>query len=152
MTVGVVNEIIQELKISYAMEIETVENYLANSINLDGVRAEEIKENLAKDITEELGHARQLGNRIRTLEGSVPGSQSLSKEQGSLQPPEDSTDVVSVIKGVIEAEEGAISQYKRIIKLCDGVDYVTQDLCITLLADEEEHRRLFSGFLKEFEK
>jgi len=152
MTVGVVNEIIQELKISYAMEIETVENYLANSINLDGVRAEEIKENLAKDTTEELGHARQLGSRIRTLEGSVPGSQSLSKEQGSLQPPEDSTDVVSVIKGVIEAEEGAISQYKRIIKLCDGVDYVTQDLCITLLSDEEEHRRLFSGFLKEFEK
>ena len=35
---------------------------------------------------------------------------------------------------------------------CDGIDYVTQDLCITLLADEEQHRREFRGFLMEYEK
>ena len=43
------------------MEIETVLNYLANSINLDGVRAEEIKKSLAADITEKIMHAQQLG-------------------------------------------------------------------------------------------
>ncbi|MHC4879625.1 MAG: hypothetical protein ACYTGL_24485 [Planctomycetota bacterium] len=36
-------EIIEELKVAYWMEIETVTNYIANSINLDGVRAEERK-------------------------------------------------------------------------------------------------------------
>ena len=41
----------------------------------------------------------------------------------------------------VAAEQGAIEQYNKIIKLCDGVDYVTQDLAITNLADEEEHRR-----------
>ena len=39
-----------------------------------------------------------------------------------------------------------------IIKATDGDDYVTQDLCITSLADEEEHRRDFMGFLREYEK
>ena len=57
-----------------------------------------------------------------------------------------------MIKGVIEAENAACEQYSKIIRLCDGVDYVTQDLCITLLADEEQHRREFRGFLMEYER
>ena len=36
-------EIISNLIKSYWMEIETVMNYISNSVNLDGVRAEEIK-------------------------------------------------------------------------------------------------------------
>ena len=36
-------QIIQMLTRAYWMEIETVMNYIANSVNLDGVRAEEIK-------------------------------------------------------------------------------------------------------------
>jgi bacterioferritin len=54
--------------------------------------------------------------------------------------------VVSVIEGVIEAENGAIAQYNKLIKLCDGIDYVTQDLCISLLAMEESHRIEFVVF------
>ena len=50
-------EVIEMLKVSYNMELETVLNYLANSTNPDGVRAEEIKKSLAADITAELGHA-----------------------------------------------------------------------------------------------
>lgn len=52
---------------------------------------------------------------------------------------------------MIAAEDAAIAQYKKIIQLCDGFDYVTQDLCITSLADEEEHRRDFLGYLTEYE-
>lgn len=36
-------EIISNLIKSYWMEIETITNYISNSVNLDGVRAEEIK-------------------------------------------------------------------------------------------------------------
>ncbi len=116
------------------------------------MRAEEIKKSLAADVTEEMSHATQLGNRIKTIDGSIPGSQHFSAVQSTLQPPSDSTDVVTVIKGVIDAEEAAIAQYGKIIRLCDGYDFVTQDLCITLLADEQQHRREFIGFLKEYEK
>jgi bacterioferritin len=146
------NTIIKELQESYQMELETVTNYLAISIDLDGVRAEEIKKALAADITEELMHARQLGERIKQLGGFVPGSLALKFDQKCLQPPKDTTDVTSVIEGVIEAEEGAISQYNKIIRLCDGLDYVTQDLCIRLLTSEEAHKIMFVGFLKEYRK
>lgn len=36
-------KIIELLTKAYWKELETVQNYLANSVNLDGVRAEEIK-------------------------------------------------------------------------------------------------------------
>ena len=142
-------EIIALLTKAYNMEIETVTNYLASSVNLDGVRAEEIKKSLGADITEEITHATRLANRIKQIGGLVPGSKALQMG-GQFQPPEDTTDVVSVIKGVIEAEEEAIAHYNKIIKASDGIDYVTQDLCIQLLASEEEHLIQFRGFLKEY--
>jgi bacterioferritin len=144
------DQIVASLIKAYWMELETVMNYLANSINLDGVRAEEIKKSLAADVQAELGHATQLANRIKTIGGSVPGSSQFQMAQNSLQPPHKSTDVVTVIKGVIDAENAAVEQYNSIIRLCDGVDYVTQDLCIQLLGDEEQHRREFRGFLQEY--
>ncbi len=90
-------EIIQELRTSYWMELETVMNYIANSTNLDGVRAEEIKKSLAADVTAELGHAQALARRIKTLGGIVPGSTEFRASQKSLQPPTKRTDVVAVI-------------------------------------------------------
>src|SRR2546428_6306684 len=145
-------QIIASLQKSYSMEVETVLNYLANSLDLEGVRAEFIKQALATDIQEELGHAQQLGNRIKQLGGTIPGSLALTFSQKSLQPPKDSTDVLTVIKGVLQAEEEAIAQYNALIKLTDGVDYVTQDLAITLLGQEEAHRQQFEGYLKEYMK
>ncbi len=56
-----------------------------------------------------------------------------------------------MIKGVIEAENGGIELYNRIIETADGVDWVTQDMVIDILRDEEGHRRLFEGFLREYE-
>jgi bacterioferritin len=146
------DKIVTELKRAYSAELETVQNYLANSIDLDGVRAEEIKKSLTADIQEELGHAMILAKRIKVLGGRVPGSFDLEREQKFLQPPADSTDLISVIKGVITAEESAIAQYEKIIKLCDQVDFVTQDTVIEILGNEQEHRRTFVGYLTEFEK
>ena len=143
-------QVIEMLTTAYSMEMETVLNYLANSVNLDGVRAEEIKKSLAADITEEIGHAQQLGQRIKQLGGLVPGSAAVKLGQ-QIQPTSNTTDVVGVIKAVIDAEQKACAHYKEIIKATDGEDYVTQDLCIRLLADEEEHFVLFNGFLKEYE-
>ena len=144
-------ELIGLLTKAYWMEIETVISYTTNSINPDGVRAQEIIEHLEEDIQEELNHARQFGERIKELYGVVPGSLEFSAEQKYLQPPEQQTDIVHVIKGVIEAETGAIEHYNRIIEFTDDVDLVTQDMVIGILHDEEGHRRLFEGFLREFQ-
>lgn len=145
-------EVIRQLIKSYWMEFETVINYLSISVDLDGVRAEEIKKALAADVTAEITHTQLLARRIKELGGRAPGSMEFKAEQKYLQPPDDTTNVVAVIEGVIEAEECAIMQYNKIIKMCDGVDYVTQDLCIRLLAEEEAHRMEFTGYLKEYKK
>jgi len=145
-------KIIDTLIAAYNAEIETVANYIANSTNLDGVAAKHIKNSLDADVQEELGHAQMLAKRIKTIGGEVPGSMALKMQQKDLQPPSDTTDVIAVIKGVIAAEESAIEGYMRVIEESRDVDPATEDLAITLMADEQEHRREFLGFLKEYEK
>src|SRR5262245_62719593 len=95
------DQVIELLKKAYWMEIETVMSYIANSVNPDGVRAQEVKESLEQDIQEELGHAQQFAARIKELYGVVPGSLDFEPEQAYLQPPSDQVDIVHVIRGVI---------------------------------------------------
>ena len=145
-------DIIAELKKSYAIELETIQNYLANSVDLDGAGAEEVKKSLEEEIALKMNHGRRLAKRIKVLGGRVPGSLELPRNQNLLQPPLDSTDVMAVIQGVIGMKEAAISQYQKIITLTDGLDCVTQDMVIDLLSDEQEHRRLFLSFLAHHTK
>jgi bacterioferritin len=145
-------QIIEMLHKAYWMEIETVMSYLANSVNPDGVRAQEIIQSLRQDIQEELGHATQFAERIKELYGVVPGSMDFRAEQSYLQPPERQSDIVHVIKGVIAAETGAIDHYNQIVQVTDKSDPVTNDMVIAILHDEERHRRLFEGFLREYEE
>ena len=141
------------LQKAYQDELETVMNYLSNSIVLDGVRAEEIKESLQADIQEELGHAEEIGNRLKQLDEEVPGSEAFEANQASLQPPEDTTDVIGVINGVLDAEEDAIETYRSLVNAAEeSDDPVTEDLAVTILTDEEAHRTEFRGFRKEYQQ
>ncbi len=72
-------KIVDELTVAYFMELETVMNYIANSVHLDGVRAEEIKKSLAADVTAEVGHAQLLADRIKTIGGKLPAASSSSR-------------------------------------------------------------------------
>jgi bacterioferritin len=144
-------ELIGMLTKAYWMELETVMSYITNSTNPDGVRAQEIIESLQQDVQEELGHAQQFASRIKELYGVVPGSMDFTPEQTYLQPPGQQTDIVHVIKGVIEAESGAIEHYNAVIEFTEGKDPVTNDMVVAILRDEEGHRRLFEGFLREYE-
>ncbi len=145
-------EIVELLRRAYWMEIETVMSYIANSVNPDGVRAQEIKDSLLTDVDEELGHAKIFAERIKELYGVVPGSEDFTSVQSFLQPPDEQVDIVHVIRGVIQAEAGAIEHYSKIIEVTDGVDPVTQDMVIAILRDEQGHMRLFEGFLREYER
>ncbi|WP_135854501.1 ferritin-like domain-containing protein [Halorussus salinus] len=145
-------EVTDLLKKAYSDEIETVMNYLTNSIVLDGVSAEEVKESLETDIQEELNHAEMLGQRLKQLDERPPASYDFEARQESLQPPEDSTDVLSVIEGVLDAEEDAIETYRALIKAAGDDDPVTEDIAVTILADEEAHRTEFRGFKREYDE
>ena len=137
---------------AYAAELETVQNYLANSVWLDGLRAREVAESLSEDVTEELGHATKLAHRLKQLGACPPGSLELARNQKALQPSSDSTNLRHVVEGVLAAERDAIATYEEVIQASDESDPVTQDLAIEILADEEAHRTLFEGFLKSLDK
>jgi bacterioferritin len=145
------DQVIDLLRKAYSDEMETVINYQTNALVLDGVRAEEIKESLQQDIQEELSHAEQLGQRLKQLGARPPASDEFVARQESLQPPEDSTDVLAVINGVLDAEADAISTYASLIDAAKAAnDPVTEDLAVTILSDEEAHRTEFDGFKKEY--
>ena len=154
------DRVVDLLQTAYGDEMETVMNYQTNAIVLDGVRAEEIKNSLQQDIQEELTHARQLGNRLKQLGNRLkqlgarpPSSAAFTPRQDSLQPPEDSTDVLSVIRGVLDAEEAAVETYRSLIDAAEEAnDPVTEDLAVTILADEEAHRTEFRGFQTEYRR
>ena len=145
------DEVTDLLTEAYVSELETVMNYLTNSIVLDGVHAEEVKESLAADVEEELEHARLLGRRLKQLERSPPGSEAFEARQMSLQPPSDTTDVQSVIDGVLEAEDEAMDTYRALHEAAqEANDPVTEDVAVSILTDEEAHHTEFRGFKKEF--
>ena len=144
-------QIVELLKQAYFGELETVINYVTNSTNPDGLRAQEVRESLTEDVQEELGHAQQFAARIKELYGVVPSSVDFVAQQQALAPPADQTDLTHVVKGVIEAETSAIELYNKIIEITEEVDPVTNDMVVGILRDEEGHRRLFEGFLRELE-
>ena len=141
-------EIITELKRSYAIELETMQNYLANSIDLEGAEAELVRKSLEEEITLKLKHARRLAKRINVLgvvsraRWSCPRSEFVATTVGQRR-------CHGSDPGVIGANEASINQYQKIISLTEGLDYVTQDMVIDLLSDEREHRRLFLSFLTQ---
>lgn len=134
------------LQSAYAAEMETVQNYLANAVWIDGLRAQEIVEALEADVLEELGHAQKLAHRMKQLGACPPGSLELARTQEALQPAVDPTDLRHVVGGVIAAEREAIATYHKIIVECGDRDPVTADLAVRIMADEEAHLCLFEGF------
>jgi ferritin-like protein len=144
-----VSQIVVELQISYATEIEIIQEYLANATDLEGARAEPIKELFDEQVQTALGHARRLAKRIKALAGRVPRTSELSTVPKDLPPPIDTIDVDSALTGAIKSEDAAIAQYERLIRLCDGHDFVTLDLVIELLVDERERRQHLVALLAE---
>jgi bacterioferritin len=133
-------DVVSGLKKSYAMELESVQNYLANSIHLEGPAADKVKKVLENAASNELQHARRLAMRIKILGDRVPGSLELPRDQNYLQPPIDNRDSVTIIRGALTATDAAIAHYQVMIQITEDVDFVTQDLLIELLAEEQEQK------------
>jgi bacterioferritin len=138
-------DVVNGLKKSYAMGLESVQNYLANSIHLEGPSADEVKKVLENAASSELKHARRLARRIKILGDRIPGSLELPRDQKYLQPPVDNRDSVTVIRGAIMATDAAIACYQAMMQMTEDIDFVTQDLLIELLAEEQEQK----GSLKQ---
>ena len=80
-------QVVELLTKAYWMEIETVMSYLAASVNLDGVRAQEIRESLAEDVEEELGHAASSPTGSRSSTASSPARRTSPPSRASCSRP-----------------------------------------------------------------
>ena len=144
------DELIEMLVKAYWMEMETVMSYIANSINPDGVRAQEIIESLQEDIQEELGHAQQFGDAhqgaLRRRAGlarlQCRAELSAAAQRADRHRPRDQ----GRDRGRVRRDRALQPDHR----VCEGKDPVTQDMVIAILRDEEGHRRLFEGFLREY--
>jgi ferritin-like protein len=141
-------EIVAELKKSYAGEFETLQNYVAHAVDLEGTIAETVGTSLEASISQRLKNVRRLARRITVLGGRVPGSLELTRSQNYLQPAAEKADPLAVLRGILRASEAAIAQYEKIIALTEGNDYLTQDLMIDLLSQERDQHRLFMSLLR----
>lgn len=140
------SKIIELLKAAYIAELQTVEDYLANSIWLDGPGWRPIAEALDVYVAQELAHAKKIAIRLKEL--GVRSPDLFKKEAQRILPIHDETDPLIAVDGVLEAERNAIVRYEKLIEACEGRDFTTQDLIIAILADEEKHRKVFEGFLE----
>src|SRR6516162_4677650 len=120
-----VRDVVNGLKKSYAMELESVQNYLANSIHLEGPPADKVKKVLENAAFSELQHARRLARRIIILGDRVPGSLDLPRDQSHLQPLIDNRDPLTVIRGALTATDAAIAHNQVIIQSTEDLDFVT---------------------------
>ena len=142
-------EIIAALKRAYAGEFETLQNYVAHGVHLQGTVPEVIGTSLEASISQKLKNVRRLARRINVLGGRVPGSLELPRIQDYLQPAAEKADALTVIDGVLRASAAAIAGYETIIALTEGNDYLTQDLVIDLLSHERDLHKLFTSLLRD---
>src|SRR5260370_24886075 len=103
-----VPEIVAELQICYATEIQIIQNYFANTVDLEGSLAEPIKALFDDEVQTALAHAPRLATRIKALEGRVPGSVKLPRVHKRLPPPYP-TNLDSTLLRAIKSRDAARS-------------------------------------------
>ena len=120
------DQVVEMLKKAYWMEIETVMSYIRTRSTPTASGAGDRREPGAGHP----GGARARAAVRQAHQGALrrgAGLLEFSAEQSYLQPPEDHTDLIHIVRGVIQAESGAIEYYNEIIEFCAAGVYICYD-------------------------
>ena len=113
-------------------ELTAINQYYLHSHMLENWGMTKLAEHEKKESIEEMMHADKLIARIILLDG-LPNMQDLEKLHIG-------ENVREVIEGDRKLEVEGIKNYREGIKLCEEVqDYVSRDLMLEILTDEEGH-------------
>lgn len=125
-------KVIDVLNFLLADELTAVSQYMVHSEMCANWGYTELAEKIEKRAIDEMKHAEKHIGRILFLEGR-PIVSNLNKIV--IGP-----DVVAMLKNDHVAEEGAILEYNKAVKLCaDEGDNGTRDFLVDTLKDEEAH-------------
>lgn len=122
-----------------AREIQVSVQYMWQHVQAVGLKGEVVKSFFKKFAITEMKHAEAIAERLVMLGGTpttIPTPITIGKNTDEM------------LKVDKKAEEEAIAMYKEIINLAQKeCDYITANLFIGILKDEEEHLATFESFL-----
>ncbi|MFA5591769.1 MAG: bacterioferritin [Micavibrio sp.] len=125
-------QIIKRLNLALKGELTAINQYFLHSRMLDDWGVTKLGKHEYDESIEEMQHADLLIKRILLL-GGLPNLQELGKLYIG-------ENVKEVLEGDLKLEREGIDNYRAGIKDCDEAnDFVTRDLFIKILTDEEGH-------------
>jgi len=147
-----VDEIVELLVKNAGAELTTYYYYTILRFNLIGLQGEGIKEIAETARIEDRNHFEAIVPRIYELGGKLPENMKEFHDLSACPPatlPKDPTDVMAILKVLVEAERCAVRGYTHICNLTAGKDHRTYELANAILNEEIEHESWFSEFLGE---
>lgn len=147
-----VDELLELLVSNAAAELTTYYYYTILRFNLIGLQGEGIKEIAETARVEDRNHFEALVPRIYELGGKLPDSMPAFHDMSACPPanlPKDPSDVMGILKVLVEAERCAVRGYTHICNITAGKDHRTYLLSQAILNEEIEHESWFSEFLGE---
>ncbi len=131
MTNGKNGKLIAAMNDALNREISTTVRYLVQSAKIQGIQNEPLREMYRREITDELGHAQYLADKIVML-GGTP------KVDPDLAAPPD--DVAKMIQKDLDAEKDDVKNYQRLAKMADEAGDIELKLKMEdQAADESRH-------------
>ena len=125
-------KVIECLNDGLKKELTAINQYFLHSRMLEDWGVTKLAKYEYDESIEEMQHADKFIQRILLL-GGIPNLQHLDKLMIG-------EDVKEVLECDLKLELGGIEAYRKAIKICeDANDYVSRDLFVTILKDEEEH-------------
>lgn len=125
-------KVIETLNLSLKGELTAINQYFLHARIFDNWGLTKLARHEKKESIEEMEHADLLIQRILLLEG-LPNLQELDKLMIG-------ENVKEALEGDMKLEIDGINNYRKGIAVCEAArDYVTRDLLVKILSDEEGH-------------
>ena len=147
-----VNEVIKDLNSAYADEWLAHYQYFLYAQVMQGMDAEQLKEKLEIQSTDEMNHAKILLNRILELGGKPTTDINSASTCGFSPPPDDPHDLNSIIELVLKGERCAIEKYNNLAKKYHMKDLVTHEIFEDFLKDEVSDEEDWENFLPSIQR
>ena len=147
-----VNEVIKDLNSAYADEWLAHYQYFLYAQVMQGMDAEQLKEKLEMQSTDEMNHAKILLNRLLELGGKPTTDLMGSSTCGFSPPPDDPHDLNSIIELVLKGERCAIEKYNILTKKYHMKDLVTHEIFEDFLKDEVSDEEDWENFLPSIQR
>jgi bacterioferritin len=124
--------VMKRLKEALAMELTAINQYFLHAHLFEDWGFKKLAAKMREEMAEEQGHADQLMARIMFLDGQP--------DTGKLNKVYTADSVVELFKADLKEEKIATEHYATSAGECeDAHDYVSRDLFVSLLTDEEGH-------------